>query len=150
MIKRDLITTYILDKLKQINGQTSTYNPDYIYSTDLMGKVYEGLKFYDEIHDFPCIYASEGREYRFYHESYLTEGLYYLTLRCYISSYDRTALDTIDGLIQDIEHIVDHLEGNPEIGLEYVDIMKIQTDNGILDPDSIAEVTLLVSREIEL
>jgi hypothetical protein len=146
MSNRTKINNKIIDSLKEINGLSSSYSSDYNFKTDLHLNVYSGLKFIDEINDFPCIYSVSPTETREYNTTGTTQGKVNTILRCYLYSDD---LDNqAQNLIDDIEHVVYSLRFDTGLQVKDVKITNILRDNGLLKPYGMVEIFLSTSFEI--
>ena len=53
--RRKEIVQYIVGQLKNIDGQSSTYDASYTYNNNLFENVFRKLKFLDEVNDFPAV-----------------------------------------------------------------------------------------------
>ena len=62
--RRKEIVEFIVGQLKNIDGQSSTYDASYTYNNNLFENVFRKLKFLDEVNDFPAVYVSAGTELR--------------------------------------------------------------------------------------
>mgnify|MGYP000225869073 CR=1 FL=1 len=146
MSNRSIITDAFVEKLRQIDGTTSPYNPSYQFKTDLHRNAYRGYKFIDEINDFPSIYMVSGQEQRIYHTRNLTESVVSTTIRCYVNSDD--SQQQLNDLITDIEHVVYNMTLDVNLQLQNISIKRIETDSGLLEPYGMAEIFLDLRFEI--
>ena len=140
--RRQAIVNAIVDKLKGING-TGTY------LTNLFENVHPRLKFWDEIEEFPAVHLNAGSETREYQGGGYKDRFMSVTLRCYVNSED--AVEDLDKLLEDVEVV---LEDNSR--LQYIDrkgvtqythqitIISIDTDEGVLEPYGVGEMTIEV------
>src|SRR5210317_2133223 len=105
MSARAKILDTLVTKFKEING-SSTYN------SNLFDQVHKGLKFWNEVDDYPQLFVTAGSESR----EYLPGGMKwaYLTVgvRVYVSDEEDPELE-LEKIIEDIENIVDN-NGNLE------------------------------------
>jgi hypothetical protein len=88
--RRKEIVEYIVTQLKEIDGESSGFNPSYTYVNNLFNNVYRKLKFLDEVNDFPSIYASAGTEIRDFNSKSLTVGVLDVTIRAYVFGEDNS------------------------------------------------------------
>lgn len=140
--RRQAIVNALVDKLKVING-----NGEYL--TNLFNNVHPRLKFWDEIEEFPAVHLNAGSETREYQGGGYKDRFMSVTLRCYVNSED--AVEDLDKLLEDVEVV---LEDNSR--LQYIDrkgvtqythqitIISIDTDEGVLEPYGVGEMTIEV------
>ena len=141
--RRKEIVEFLVTELKKIDGQTSTFNVSYTYSNNLFSNVYRKLKFLDEVNDFPAIYVSAGTEIRDFNSKSLTVATLDVTIRAYVFGEDNSQ-SLSDSLVQDIEHVIYSLGDNPDKGILDITIDNISTDEGLVAPYGLAEVTLTI------
>jgi len=141
--RRKEIVEFLVTELKKIDGQTSTFNVSYTYSNNLFNNVYRKLKFLDEVNDFPAIYVSAGTEIRDFNSKSLTVATLDVTIRAYVFGEDNSQ-SLSDSLVQDIEHVIYSLGDNPDKGILDITIDNISTDEGLVAPYGLAEVTLTI------
>ena len=140
--RRQAIVNALVDKLKGING-----NGEYL--TNLFNNVQPRLKFWDEIEEFPAVHLNAGSETRDYQGGGYKDRFMSIMLRCYVNSED--AVEDLDKLLEDVEVV---LKDNSR--LAYVDrkgatqythqitIISIDTDEGVLEPYGVGEMTIEV------
>jgi len=141
--RRKEIVEFLVTELKKIDGQTSTFNVSYTYSNNIFNNVYRKLKFLDEVNDFPAIYVSAGTEIRDFNSKSLTVATLDVTIRAYVFGEDNSQ-SLSDSLVQDIEHVIYSLGDNPDKGILDITIDNISTDEGLVAPYGLAEVTLTI------
>ena len=88
--RRKEIVQYIVGQLKNIDGQSSTYDASYTYNNNLFENVFRKLKFLDEVNDFPAVYVSAGTEIRNFNSKDLTVATLDVTLRAYVYGEDNS------------------------------------------------------------
>ena len=140
--KRKLITLYVTEQLKNINGDVSTFDPTYTYSINIFNNSRRQLRFLDEVNDFPSLYLTAGTEIREFQSQGLTECFLDITIRAYVK--DSNSREQIDSLLEDIEHVIYATTDNPELGILDMTIEGISTDEGLLTPFGLAEVELSI------
>lgn len=145
--RRRQIISFLVDELKNINGQTSTFDSSYTYKTNIFENAFRRLKFINEVNDFPSIYLSAGRENRDYQTQGLTLSILPVTIRGYVRG--EKPQEEIEKLIDDIEHIVYALGTQADKGIQQIRISNIVTDEGLIEPYGILEVFLTVEYEIQ-
>ena len=115
--RRKEIVQYIVGQLKNIDGQSSSYDASYTYNNNLFENVFRKLKFLDEVNDFPAVYVSAGTEIRNFNSKDLTVATLDVTLRAYVFGEDNSQ-SLADDLVQDIEHVIYSLEDKSDIGIQ--------------------------------
>lgn len=145
MNNRTLVVEQLVTHLKEIDADVSPWDSAYTFSTNLYNNVFRGLKYLDEINDFPAIYISCNSETRRYQTSGLTEVSVRAALRCYIYS-DDSRIDTLN-LAKDVEHVIYNMINSPELRIMDIVIDEIVTDTGLLEPYGMVEVFLTISFE---
>jgi len=140
--RRQAIVHALVDKLKGIDGSGE-------YLTSLFNNVHPRLKFWDEIEEFPAVHLNAGSESREYQGGGYKDRFMSVTLRCYVNSED--AVEDLDKLLEDVEVV---LEDNSR--LQYIDrkgvtqythqitVISIDTDEGVLEPYGVGEMTIEV------
>lgn len=146
--RRTEIVTFLVEQLKDIDGQTSSYDPSYTYSTNLFNNVYRKLKFIDEVNDFPALYLAAGTEIRDFQSENLTVATLDVIIRAYVYGEDNSQ-SLSDYLLEDIEHVVYNIGDNPEKGILDITIESISTDEGLAIPYGIAEIELSIVYRLE-
>ena len=140
--RRSGILQALANKLKAIDGTGD-------YATNLFENVSHRLLFWDEVTDFPAVHLNAGQETREYQGGGYKDRFLQVTVRCYVN--EEEAQDALSALLEDVETI---LEDNSS--LEYLDrkgvkhrtqqitIVSIDTDEGVLEPLGVAEMTIEV------
>lgn len=138
--RRQSIVDALVGVLKQIDGTGE-------FLTDLDNNVLPRLKFIDEIAEFPAIHVNAGSETRTYQGGGYKDRFLSVTLRCYVEEED--AVVALEKLLEDVEVIIEQ-----NSSLDYIDrrgvpckthqisIIQIDTDEGILEPLGVGEVTI--------
>ena len=141
--RRSEIVDFLVTSLKNIDGATSNYDASYTYTQNLFNNVYRKIKFLDEVNDFPALYLSAGTEIRDFNSLSLTVATLDVTIRAYVYGEDNSQ-SLADDLVQDIEHVIYSLGDNPDKGILDITIDNISTDEGLVAPYGLAEVTLTI------
>jgi hypothetical protein len=140
--RRYAVVNALVEKVKEINGTGS-------YVSNLNRNVFNKLKFYDDVSDFPCVCITAGTETRQYQAGGYRDR--FLDIRLMIFVKEDNPLDVCEAILEDIETVA---EANGR--LAYVDrtgatqythditVLSLSTDEGTLDPISIGEMTLRV------
>ena len=140
--RRQGIVNALVTKLKQIDGSGA-------YNVDIGEQVSPRLKFWDEVEEFPAIHLNAGRETREYLTAGVKNRFLIITLRCYVN--EENAVDALDALLEDVETV---LEDNSSVtytdklgvsqSIQQITIFSIETDEGVLEPLGVGEVTIEV------
>lgn len=144
-MKRTSIVTAIANKLKEISVANG-------YNTDLYENAYPHLKFWDEVNNFPSIYISPGSETREYHPANFAWGFLNICIKLYCKGENSST--ELENLLEDVEKCL-----NTTIGVIVYDsaknyetselsILSITTDEGLLAPYAVGEITLLVRYQV--
>lgn len=144
MSRRTSIVTALTTKLNTINGQGA-------YTTNLFGNAYPKLKFWDEVNDFPSVYATPGTEQREYHPGDFTWGYLGISVKVYCKGDD--SQQQLEMLLQDIETCIDanrRLVYDSTNNFETTEILiqSITTDEGLLYPYAVGEINLQVRYQV--
>ena len=141
--KRKKVVTALVNKLKLING-------NYPYNSNVFDNVDGHLKFLDEIEQYPKICVVAGDEFREYQPGDFKWRLLDLTIRAYISD-NNDAQETLALLLEDIERVVDDNDNlvyddtvDPSQSTTSLTIGSISTDEGVISPLGIGEMTVRV------
>jgi len=140
--RRQGIVNAIVTKLKGIDGSGN-------YHIDLAEQVEPRLKFWDEVEEFPAIHVNAGRETREYLTAGVKNRFLIVTLRCYVNEED--AVDALDALLEDVETVLEDNSSTTytdklgvEQSIQQITIFSIETDEGVLEPMGVGEVTIEV------
>lgn len=143
---RTSIVKAIQEKLKGINGTDG-------YNLNVYDNVYNVMKFWDEIQDFPAIYLTAGVENREYLPGGFKWGFLVVNIRAYVK--DELPEEQLELLISDIETVIDATNGVLVYDLDAVcaqttdiNLVSIITDEGVLNPFGVAEITLRVQYQV--
>lgn len=137
--RRMAIVYALANKLRTIDGTGS-------FRSNISKTVQERLIFWDEVKDFPAVHLNAGSETRQYQGNGYKDRFLSITVRIYVQEEDATY--ALEKVIEDVETV---LEQNSR--LAYVDqdgatqythqisILRIDTDEGVLDPIGVGELT---------
>lgn len=143
--RRSSINNAITELLKTIDGSGS-------FNSNVNGNVTPKLKFWDEYNDFPAISCSSGPEYREYKPGGVKFGTLTTTIRLYV--HQENPQDALELLISDVEKLIDlnqnlRFDASDPCGFTIsIDIFSIITDEGLLDPYGVGEITLKVNYQV--
>jgi hypothetical protein len=140
MSRRTSIVKALVEKLKLIDGTGN-------FKSNIYENAYPFLKFWDETNDFPSIYVVAGSEQREYLPADFTWGYLAITLKIYCKGEDSQQL--LEDLLEDVESVIHDnraLIYDPIYNYETTEILvtSITTDEGLLVPYAIGEMTLQV------
>lgn len=135
--RREILTAFA-DKLKTISVANG-------FNTNLAKNVSTELVLWDEVTSgFPFVCVTAGMETREYLPSGFKWGFVSLTARVY--TYGDLGVRDLDKLIQDIERLADQnqaLSFGPNTTTD-INLLQIVTDEGVLLPFSVAEMSFNV------
>jgi hypothetical protein len=146
--RRREIIEFLVERLKLINGQLSTFDPSYTYKTNLFNNVFRKLKFLDEINDFPALYLAAGTEIRDFQSENLTVANLDAIIRAYVYGEDNSQ-NISNQLLEDIEHIIYNIGDFPEMGILDITIESVTSDEGLAVPYGITEIELQIVYRLE-
>ncbi len=136
--RRMAIVNALAEKLKIIDG-TSTFN------SNLENRVSPRLLFWDEVDEYPSVHLNAGSEARVYQGGGHKDR--YLTVRIRIYVKEENAVDALEGVIEDIETVLEdssRLAYNDRQGVtqytQQITIISIDTDEGVLEPVGVGEI----------
>ena len=140
--RRQNIVNAIVDELELIDGTGS-------YQTSI-AEVSPRLKFWDEVTEFPSVHINAGREVRTYDGGGFKFRYLTITLRCYVED-NEDSVGVLDALLEDIETVLEAKDpltyydklGNAQSTVQTT-IISIDTDEGVMDPLGIGEITIEV------
>jgi hypothetical protein len=136
------IVNALVDKLKTINGSGQ-------FLTDVNENVHPRLKFWDEVEEFPALHLNAGSETREYQGGGYKDRYLSITIRCYVNEEDAQA--ALNALMEDVETVLEEnsqLEykdaQNRSFNIQQISIVSIDTDEGVLEPLGVGEITIEV------
>ncbi len=144
MSKRSKIVDALVQKLKDgLNGID--------YPSNVYNNVTNKLQFWDEINNYPFMCVSAGNEARQYLPSSFKWAFLSVDIRVYVQ--DDNAYEVLEQFIDDIENILDNnnnleYDSDTHDTTELISILSIDTDQGLLAPIGVAEMTIQVQYDI--
>ena len=139
--RRAGITKALADKLATIDGRG--------LFKQSVAETSPRLKFWDEVEEFPAIHLNAGSETREYQTGGYKDRFLNVTVRCYINEED--SVTALDELLEDVETVIEEnsrLRYYDRNGLEQhthqISILRIDTDEGVLDPLGVGELLIEV------
>ena len=141
--KRKKIVDAYVGQLKGINGQSP-------YNSNLFNEVHGNTLFLDQISQFPSVCVIAGDETR----EYLPDGLKWrylnMEIRVYVSD-EEDPQEELALLLEDIERVIDNNDVltydnsvRPKLKTNSSTILTIMTDEGVLSPLGIGEISIQV------
>lgn len=145
MSKRTSITKKLIEV---INASLIGNAP---YTTNLYNNAYAKLKFWDEVNDFPAVYATPGAEYREYLPAQFSWAYLGISLKVYCKG--DTAQEELEVLLEDLETCIDAnrvlvYDANNNYETTEILIQSITTDEGLLAPYAVGEINLQVRYQV--
>ena len=141
--RRANILEALTTKLKDIDGSGA-------FLTDLQNNVHPRLKFWDEVVEFPAIHLNAGAETRQYQAGGFKDRFLSIVIRCYVSD-EIDATEALNMLMEDIETVIEdnsRLEysdrQNNVFNVQQITVVSINTDEGVLEPLGVGEITIEV------
>ena len=141
--KRKKVVDAIVNKLKGIDG-------NHPFNSNVYDNVDGHLKFLDEIEQYPKLCVVAGDEFREYLPDQFKWRLLDITIRVYIKDENDTQ-ETLALLLEDIENIIDDNDSlvyddtvSPSLSTTSLTIGSISTDEGVIAPLGIGEMTVRV------
>jgi hypothetical protein len=140
MSRRTSILKALTEKLKLIDGNQP-------YNTNLFSNAYPKLKFWDEVNDFPCVYATPGSETREYMPGGFTWAFLNISLKIYCRGEE--SQQQLEYLLEDIERVIDAnnvlvYDTTKNYETTQISVVSITTDEGLLAPYAVGEINLQV------
>ena len=138
MSKRSQIVDTLVTKIKEIDG-TGTYR------SNLYNNVFNKLRFWDEVDDYPSVYLNSGGETREYLPAGFKWAYLWVTIRIYVQ--DEEPELELEKIFEDIENVIDangQMEYDTGKIIEDMKIMSINTDEGLLSPIGVGEMVIQI------
>ena len=138
MSARSKIVNSLVVLFKTIDGSGST-------EADLFTNVFNRLKFWDEVNDYPSMFINAGNELREYQPGGFKWAYLAITLRIYVQGEEPEA--RLEEIFEEVETIVDangNMEYDTNETIEDMKILSINTDEGLLNPIGVGEITLQI------
>lgn len=140
---RKKIVEALAEKFKQIDGS-------HPYNSNVFDNVSSSLTFLDDIEQYPKVCVVAGDETRQYQPGGFKWRFLLISVRAYISN-EEDAQETLALLIEDLERIIDESDSlvyddsvDPSLQTTSMTIQSITTDEGVIAPLGIGEITVEV------
>ena len=141
--KRRKIVDALVDKIKLINGQ-------HPYNSNIFSNVKGKMLFLDEIEEYPKVCVIAGDEVREYQTAGFKWRFLTVNIRAYVRN-EEDAQEELATLFEDIEKIIDESDALvydtsiiPNGTTTSMTIDSITTDEGVIAPLGIGEMTVTV------
>lgn len=146
MSKRRKIVNTLVDTISE---EVCGVDP---YNSDLSNRVFNKLKFWDEVNDYPTVFVTAGQETREYLPGNFKWGHLLVSIRIYVSS--EYPEEDLEGIFEDIETIIDGYgtliyDTISNSKIEDMQILSINTDEGLLAPIGVGEMTIKIMYDLE-
>lgn len=117
------------------------------YTSNIYGNAFHFLKFWDEVNNFSSIYMSVGSEQREYLPGNFTWAFLGVSLKLYCKGED--SMEQLEQLLEDTENVINSnrvLVYDTVANLETTEILiaSITSDEGLLQPYSVAEISIQI------
>ena len=140
---RKRIADALTDKLKEIDG-------NHPFNANVFDNVHSRMVFLDEIEQYPKVCVVAGDEIRQYLPDNYKWRFLTLTIRAYVSN-EEDAQEELALLLEDIEQIIDENDVlvyddtvNPKLETTSMTIDSLSTDEGVIAPLGIGEISITV------
>ena len=138
---RKKIVDAIVEKIKLIDG-------NHPYNSNVFNNVHGGMIFLDEIQEFPKVCVVSGDESREYQPNEFKWRFLSLDIRVYVEDQEDPQ-EVLATLMEDIERVIDDNDVliyddtvNPNLTTTSLTLLSVTTDEGVLTPLGIGEMTL--------
>tara|TARA_X000001382_G_scaffold81659_1_gene57533 strand:+ start:1761 stop:2213 length:453 start_codon:yes stop_codon:yes gene_type:complete len=138
---RKKITDALVNKIKQIDG-------NHPYHSNVFLNAHGGMAFLDDIQEFPKVCVVAGDETREYQPNEFKWRFMSLDIRVYVEDQDDPQ-EVLALLCEDIERVIDDNDVliyddtvSPNLTTTSLTLQSISTDEGVLEPLGIAEMTV--------
>lgn len=143
MSARSKIVNALVEEFKTINNTG-------VFESNLYSNVFNKLKFWNEVEDYPSVYLNAGPETREYLPGGFKWGYLSVIIRIYIK--DEEPETELEKIFSDMEYVIDsngNLTYDTGKRTEDINIMSINTDEGLLAPIGVGEITLQIMYDLE-
>ena len=138
---RKKIVDAIVEKIQGIDG-------NFPYNSNVFNNVHGGMIFLDEIQEFPKVCVVSGDEAREYQPNEFKWRFLSLDIRVYVEDQEDPQ-EVLAVLMEDIERVIDDNDVliyddtvSPNLTTTSLTLQSLSTDEGVLNPLGIGEMTL--------
>ena len=147
--KRRAIINLLVTNLLEIDEAISPFDSSYTFKTNMFNNVYRGAKNLENINDFPVMFLFAGPEFYNYQTIGNTEGILTVMIRAFIKTGNSIDLRTLEGnLVDDIDHVIYKMPTTSH-NIETIDILSVDSSQGLLDDYGIIEIKIKVRYELD-
>tara|TARA_R100000234_G_C4845160_1_gene112791 strand:- start:60 stop:512 length:453 start_codon:yes stop_codon:yes gene_type:complete len=139
---RKKIVDALVEKIKGING-------NHPFKTNVFNNVAGHMVFLDQIQEYPKVCVVAGDEAREYQPNEFKWRFLSIDIRCYVDSQEDPQ-EVLALLMEDIERVIDDNDVliyddtvSPNLTTTSLTLESLSTDEGVLNPLGIGELTLL-------
>ena len=138
---RKKISDALVKQIKEIDG-------NFPYNSNVFNNVHSGMVFLDQIQEFPKVCIVAGDEAREYQPNEFKWRFLSLDIRVYVEDQDDPQ-EVLALLMEDIERVIDSNDVltyddtvSPNLTTTSLTLQSMSTDEGVLTPLGIGELTL--------
>ena len=138
---RRRVTDALVKQLQLIDG-------NHPFNSNVFNNVHSGMVFLDEIQEFPKVCVVAGDETREYQPNEFKWRFLSLDIRVYVEDQDEPQ-EVLAVLMEDIERVIDNNDVliyddtvSPNLTTTSLTLQSMSTDEGVLSPLGIGELTL--------
>ena len=138
---RKKIVDALVDKLQKIDG-------NFPNNSNVFNNVHGGMVFLDEIQEYPKVCVVSGDETREYQPNEFKWRFLSLDIRVYVEDQEDPQ-EVLARLMEDIERVIDNNDVltyddtvSPNLTTTSLTLLSMSTDEGVLTPLGIGELTL--------
>ena len=140
---RKRIVDALVEKLQLIDG-------NHPFNSNVFNNVHSGMIFLDEIQEYPKVCVVSGDETREYQPNEFKWRFLGLDIRVYVEDQEDPQ-EVLATLMEDIERVIDDNDVliyddtvSPNLTTTSLTLQSLTTDEGVLSPPGIGEMTVLV------
>ena len=138
---RKKIVDALVEQIKEIDG-------NHPFNSNVFNNVHSGMIFLDQIQEYPKVCVVAGDEAREYQPNEFKWRFLSLDIRVYVEDQEDSQ-EVLALLMEDIERVVDDNDVliyddtvSPNLTTTSLTIRTLSTDEGVLDPLAIGEISL--------
>jgi hypothetical protein len=138
---RKKISEALVKELKEIDG-------NFPYNSNLFNNVHSGMVFLDQIQEYPKVCVVPGDETREYQPNEFKWRFLSLDIRVYVEDQEDPQ-EVLALMMEDIERVIDNNDVltyddtvSPNLTTTSLTLQSMSTDEGVLSPLGIGEMTL--------
>jgi len=138
---RKKISDALVKQIKEIDG-------NFPYNSNVFNNVHSGMVFLDQIQEFPKVCVVAGDEAREYQPNEFKWRFLSLDIRVYVEDQDDPQ-EVLALIMEDIERVIDENDVltyddtiSPNLTTTSLTLQSLSTDEGVLTPLGIGEITV--------